>query len=46
MQPGDVMRTYADVSKADRLLGWRPTTSFEDGYGKFWQWYQRERMEE
>jgi UDP-glucuronate 4-epimerase len=44
IQPGDVMRTYADVSKAGRMLGWQPTTSFEDGYRKFWQWYQEERL--
>src|SRR5690606_41409658 len=31
MQPGDVRRTYADVSKARRLLGYEPTTPVEVG---------------
>ncbi len=28
---GDVSQTYADVSKAEKLLGWKPHTSLEDG---------------
>ena len=30
-QPGDVRRTYADVTKAKALFGYRPTTEFRDG---------------
>ena len=41
MQPGDVDRTYADVSKAKRLLGYEPKTSFEEGIKKFVEWYKR-----
>jgi len=40
MQPGDVMRTFADVSKAKRILGYSPTTSFEKGIEKFVEWYK------
>ena len=40
MQPGDVDRTYADVSKAKRLLGYVPKTSFKDGIVKFVEWYK------
>lgn len=40
MQPGDVDRTYADVSKAKRLLGYEPKTSFKDGIIKFVEWYK------
>ena len=40
MQPGDVDRTYADVSKAKRLLGYEPKTSFKDGIIKFVEWYR------
>jgi UDP-glucuronate 4-epimerase len=40
MQPGDVDRTYADVSKAKRLLGYEPKTSFKDGIVKFVEWYK------
>ena len=39
MQPGDVDVTYAEISKAQKLLGYNPTTSIEDGMGKFVKWY-------
>lgn len=39
-QPGDVPTTYADVSKARRLLGYRPTTSVRDGIAAFVAWYR------
>lgn len=38
-QPGDVPRTYADISKSRRLLGYNPTTKVEDGIPKFVEWY-------
>jgi len=40
MQPGDVLRTCADVSKAARLLGYRPTTAVEDGIPRFVRWFK------
>ena len=40
MQPGDVVRTYADVSKAKRLLGWEPRMAFADGIRQFAAWYR------
>jgi len=40
VQKGDVPRTYADVSKAERLLGWKPTTNLEEGMKKFYEWYK------
>lgn len=43
MQPGDVLRTYADVSKAARLLDYQPTTPVEDGIPRFTHWL-REHM--
>lgn len=39
MQPGDVDRTYADISKAKKLLNYEPKTSFNDGIRKFIDWY-------
>ncbi len=39
MQPGDVERTYADISKAKELIGYEPKTSFEEGIKKFVEWY-------
>jgi UDP-glucuronate 4-epimerase len=38
MQPGDVNRTFADVSLAGRDLGYRPTTPFSLGLQKFVGW--------
>lgn len=40
MQPGDVMRTYADVSELERDIDFKPSTSIEDGLGKFVDWYK------
>jgi UDP-glucuronate 4-epimerase len=37
-QPGDVERTYADVSKAARELGYKPATTIEKGLAKFVTW--------
>lgn len=40
MQPGDVDRTYADINKAKRILGYTPMTDFKTGISKFIEWYQ------
>lgn len=40
MQPGDVLRTYADVSDLERDIGFKPSTSIEDGIEKFVKWYK------
>ena len=37
-QPGDVPRTYADIGKAVRLLGYQPATPFAEGIKKFVSW--------
>jgi UDP-glucuronate 4-epimerase len=42
MQPGDVPRTCADISKARRLLGYDPRTPVEEGMKHFVAWYRRE----
>jgi UDP-glucuronate 4-epimerase len=39
-QPGDVPLTWADISKAGKLLGYRPKTALEDGLRKFVAWYR------
>ncbi len=39
MQPGDVPRTFADVSKAGRLLGYAPHTPIQEGIPQFVAWY-------
>jgi len=43
MQPGDVQRTFADVSKAKKLLGYEPKTSFEEGIRNFVKWYKENK---
>ena len=40
---GDVRHSQADISKAQRLLGYTPIVSFEDGLGRTVTWY-RESM--
>lgn len=39
-QPGDMKVTCADVSKAARLLGYKPTTPIETGIERFVAWYK------
>lgn len=39
MQPGDVDITFADISKAGRLLGYKPATDMATGIQKFIAWY-------
>jgi UDP-glucuronate 4-epimerase len=38
-QPGDVPRTYADISKARQLLGYEPATPVKDGLKNFYEWF-------
>lgn len=39
-QQGDVPLTWADISKAGKLLGYRPQTPLEEGLKKFVAWYR------
>lgn len=41
MQPGDVVRTYADVRKARKLLGYEPRWEFRDGIRAFLGWMEK-----
>ncbi|HKP68902.1 MAG TPA: GDP-mannose 4,6-dehydratase [Pyrinomonadaceae bacterium] len=45
MQPGDVPVTFADISKARRLLDYNPTTKVEDGIPKFVEWFRSKTSE-
>lgn len=40
VQPGDVPRTMADVSKARKILGYEPKTSFAEGVAKQYEWWK------
>ena len=39
-QAGDVERTWADIAKAHRLLGYRPAVPIEEGIQKFATWFK------
>lgn len=39
-RPGQVFRHTCDFSRAERILGWRPRLSFEDGLMQTIQWYR------
>jgi UDP-glucuronate 4-epimerase len=38
-QPGDVPRTFADISKAQRLLQYQPDTDLKTGLKNFYDWF-------
>lgn len=40
-QPGDVPITYADISKAQRLLGYSPRVLFNEGIAEFVAWFRQ-----
>ena len=41
-QPGDVPQTFADITKARRLLGYDPQTPIEEGIRRFVEWFGSE----
>lgn len=41
MQPGDVLKTNADISKAMTLIGYKPDTNFQNGIKIFVEWFLR-----
>ncbi|MFP3596402.1 GDP-mannose 4,6-dehydratase [Chryseobacterium sp. SIMBA_029] len=41
MQPGDVLKTNADITKAKTLIGYKPDTDFQNGIKKFVEWFLR-----
>jgi UDP-glucuronate 4-epimerase len=44
-QPGDVPVTYADISKAEKLLGYHPRIKIEAGIKLFIDWFKKDRQE-
>ncbi|WP_133944746.1 GDP-mannose 4,6-dehydratase [Epilithonimonas xixisoli] len=44
MQPGDVQKTNADITKAKALIGYKPTTNFQNGTKKFVEWFLGNRQ--
>ena len=45
MQPGDAEFTYADISKAQKLLNYHPGTPLEEGLKNFIAWYNEVMVE-
>ena len=43
LQPGDVSVTYADITKAKRMLKYRPKVKMEEGIKRFVEWYRAQR---
>ena len=44
MQAGDVLKTNADITKAKTLIGYEPTTNFQNGIKKFVEWFLGNRI--
>ena len=42
-EPADVPSTWADISKAERLLRWRPEVMLEKGLSRTVSWYLKNR---
>ncbi len=42
-QAGDVPHTYADITKAQQLLHYQPTTKLKDGIQAFYEWFLQNR---
>jgi UDP-glucuronate 4-epimerase len=42
-QPGDVPITYADITKAERMLGYHPRVKIEEGIRRFIDWFRTEQ---
>ncbi|MFC5412038.1 NAD-dependent epimerase/dehydratase family protein [Larkinella bovis] len=40
MQPGDVQQTYANIRKAQQLIGYQPSVRVEEGIRRFVEWYR------
>jgi nucleoside-diphosphate-sugar epimerase len=43
LHPADVTATWADISKAERLLEWRPQVHFPEGLAQLVAWYKANR---
>jgi len=44
MQPGDVKQTFADISKAQKILDYNPTTTIEQGLTRFYEWFRQNHI--
>jgi UDP-glucuronate 4-epimerase len=42
-QPGDVPKTFADISRAKKLLGYQPVTKLDGGLKRFYEWFTQNK---
>ncbi|WP_219704269.1 NAD-dependent epimerase [Marinomonas lutimaris] len=40
MQPGDVPKNYADTAQLEAAVGYKPSTSIQEGMARFVEWYK------
>ena len=40
MQPGDMPRTFADITKSQQMLGYEPRTLLDEGIPRFVKWFK------
>jgi len=40
MQKGDVIKTFANIEKAKKILNFNPKTNIEEGLENFIKWYK------
>ncbi|HEY9504868.1 MAG TPA: NAD-dependent epimerase/dehydratase family protein [Gemmatimonadales bacterium] len=41
-RPGELFRSSLDISKAGRVLGWKPQVGFDDGLPQLVEWFRKE----
>jgi nucleoside-diphosphate-sugar epimerase len=39
---GDILHSQADIAKAERFMGWRPSVDFNEGIRRTIDWYRRQ----
>lgn len=44
-QPGDVERTFADITRSREIFGYNPHSVFSDGIEKFVDWFKKNRLQ-
>lgn len=42
---GDIRHNFADITKAEKILGFRPLVNFKDGLKKFTEWVDRQEIQ-
>jgi UDP-glucose 4-epimerase len=43
-RPGEILRNYASIDKARRMLGFEPKTPLDEGLRRTWNWFDADRQ--